>query len=166
MNLEDDVMKCAENIDNAGWSSMMLICIQGKTEDRIRGEICSYHLKKTIPFSDIGDMVLKIDEICDWLGTPQRTTNPRFMNSEMEQRYLDASREHSEVVEDKGIGRYGVTPFPQALKSRAVLVVIVRYRQNSSIQGTIKGRLTGDKEVSFRSALELMRMMQFMFSTH
>ena len=73
MNLEDDVMKCAENIDNAGWSSMMLICIQGKTEDRIRGELCSYHLKKTIPFSDIGDMVLKIDEICDWLGTPQRT---------------------------------------------------------------------------------------------
>ena len=144
----------------------MLICIQGKTEDRIRGEICSYHLKKTIPFSDIGDMVLKIDEICDWLGTPQRTTNPRFMNSEMEQRYLDASKEHSEMVEDMGIGRYGVTPFPQALKSRAVLVVIVRYRQNSSIQGTIKGRLTGDKEVSFRSALELMRMMQFMFSTH
>lgn len=46
MNLEDDIMKCAENIDNAGWSSMMLICIQGKTEDRIRGEICSYHLKK------------------------------------------------------------------------------------------------------------------------
>ena len=100
------------------------------------------------------------------VGNATEDNDPRFMNSEMEQRYLDASKEHSEMVEDKGIGRYGVTPFPQALKSRAVMVVIDRYRQNSSIQGTIKGRLTGDKEVSFRSALELMRMMQFMFSTH
>ena len=47
-------------------------------------------------------------------------------------------------------------------KAREVLIAIVKYRQNSTLQGSIRGRLTKSMDVNFRSALELMRMMQMM----
>ena len=53
-------------------------------------------------------------------------------------------------------------PFPEAQKAREVLIAIVKYRQNSTLQGSIRGRLTKSMDVNFRSALELMRMMQMM----
>lgn len=156
---QDDSMSI-EEIDALGWVSMMLICIQGKIKEDIYGEICSYHLNEPVPFSGIGDMVLKIDEICECIGTPQRTTNPRFMNQEMEKKYRESSNEHPKVITSRLLNRNNLAPIPQAIKARDVLVAIVKYRQNSSIQGTIRGRFTNGKDVSFRSALELMRMMQ------
>ena len=50
-------------------------------------------------------------------------------------------------------------PFQQALKAREVLAVYIKFRQNSSMQGSIRGRLTQGKIVNFRSGLELMRML-------
>ena len=50
-------------------------------------------------------------------------------------------------------------PFKQALKAREVLIVYVKYRQFSSLQGSIRGKITKGKVVNFRSALELMRMI-------
>ena len=40
-----------------------------------------------------------------------------------------------------------------------LLIVYVKYRQFSSLQGSIRGKITKGKVVNFRSALELMRMI-------
>ncbi|HCD45325.1 MAG TPA: hypothetical protein DEQ64_16660 [Lachnoclostridium sp.] len=51
-----------------------------------------------------------------------------------------------------------------ALSSRAItaketLIVKIEHRQNASIQGRVIGKLTKKQYVNFRSALELMRML-------
>ena len=64
-----------------------------------------------------------------------------------------------EIIRDKQMGGLDQIPFHQALQAREVLAVYIKFRENSSIQGGIRGRLTGGKIVSFRSGLELMRML-------
>ena len=140
---KQDIDKYLEDMAVSGWFSIMLICVQGKGRDGVYGHICSYYLEDPVPFDGTGDMVLKMDGICDWLGAPQRTTEPRFLNKEMKKRYESAAADH-----------------PQ--KAKEVLIAIVKYRQNSTLQGSIRGRLTKSVDVNFRSALELMRMMQMM----
>ncbi len=46
----------------------------------------------------------------------------------------------------------------EIINSKPTFVVNVQYRQNASWQGTIKW-LEGDKEATFRSALELIKLM-------
>lgn len=160
MKQSEDVNQCIEDIAASGYASIMLICIQGKTQDGISGDICSYYLKEPVPFKSVGDMVLKMDEICNWLSAPQRTTDPRFMNKGMRRSYEEAAAAHPEVIKDKILDRSRLVPFPQALEAKEVLVAIVKYRQNSSMQGSIRGKLTNGVDVGFRSALELMRMVR------
>lgn len=80
---KQDIDKYLEDMAVSGWFSIMLICVQGKGRDGVYGHICSYYLEDPVPFDGTGDMVLKMDGICDWLGAPQRTTEPRFLNKEM-----------------------------------------------------------------------------------
>ena len=155
-----DIDKYLEDMAASGWFSIMLICMQGKTQDGVYGHICSYYLKDPVPFTGTGDMVLKMDEICNWLGAPQRTTDPRFMNKEMKKRYESAVADHPQGLKDRMLERSSLVPFPEARKAKEVLIAIVKYRQNSTMQGSIRGRLTNSVDVNFRSALELMRMVQ------
>ena len=129
---KQDIDKYLEDMAVSGWFSIMLICVQGKGRDGVYGHICSYYLEDPVPFDGTGDMVLKMDGICDWLGAPQM------------------------------LDRGSLMPFPEAQKAKEVLIAIVKYRQNSTLQGSIRGRLTKSVDVNFRSALELMRMMQMM----
>ena len=91
---KQDIDKYLEDMAVSGWFSIMLICVQGKGRDGVYGHICSYYLEDPVPFDGTGDMVLKMDGICDWLGAPQRTTEPRFLNKEMKKRYESAAADH------------------------------------------------------------------------
>lgn len=159
---KQDIDKYLEDMAVSGWFSIMLICVQGKGRDGVYGHICSYYLEDPVPFDGTGDMVLKMDGICDWLGAPQRTTEPRFLNKEMKKRYESAAADHPQGLKDRMLDRGSLMPFPEAQKAKEVLIAIVKYRQNSTLQGSIRGRLTKSMDVNFRSALELMRMMQMM----
>ena len=159
---KQDIDKYLEDMAVSGWFSIMLICVQGKSRDGVYVHICSYYLEDPVPFAGIGDLVLKMDEICNWLGAPQRTTDPRFMNKEMKDRYESAAADHPQGLKDRMLERNSLMPFPEAQKAREVLIAIVKYRQNSTLQRSIRGRLTKSMDVNFRSALELMRMMQMM----
>ena len=104
-------------------------------------------------------MVLKLDEMCNWVGMPHATTDPRFLNLETERRYREASSHHPQADRSNLTYTMDQIPFKQALKAREVLIVYVKYRQFSSLQGSIRGKITKGKVVNFRSALELMRMI-------
>ena len=49
--------------------------------------------------------------------------------------------------------------FPCVTAAKAVILVHVLFRQNSSMQGRLQCSYTGARYIAFRSALELMRML-------
>ena len=157
---DEEAIKRIEELVVSGRVSTVMICIQGNGEEGPYGELYNCYLKDAVQFSGVGDMVLKLDEICSWVGAPQRTTDPRFLNIEMERKYRKASIEHPEVNRNNLVYNVNEIPFEGALKAREVLVVYVKYRQYSSMQGSIRGRLTKGEVVSFRSGMELMRMIR------
>ena len=160
MRQDNDIVNCIEELAASDRSSTVLVCIQGEMDDRIYGEIYSYHLNGPVMFMDIGDLILKIDEICSWLGAPLRTSTPRFMNREMERRYRRSRKKMPEITTERLLDLNMRIPYTQLDKVKEVLVVYVKYRQDFSMQGSVKGRLTEGKTINFRSALELMRMMR------
>ena len=54
--------------------TIILLCIHGVSDQGVYGDIYNHNFKENIPFNGIGDMALKIDQICSWLNTPQVTT--------------------------------------------------------------------------------------------
>lgn len=159
MSRNEDAVRQIEDLLVSDRASTMLICIHGGRGTGIYGEICSCYLREAVEFKGVGDLILRLDGICNWLGTPSYTTEPRFLNKEMEKRHQAADSVHPEIVRDKQMGGLEQIPFRQALKAREVLVVYIKYRQNSSMQGSIRGKLTQGQIVNFRSGLELMRML-------
>lgn len=157
---DEEAIRRIEELVVSDRASTMMICMQGSRDGEPYGELYSCYLKEPVLFSGAGDMVLKLDEMCNWLGAPQRTTDPRFLNAQMERRYRRDSSAHPEATRDNLIYSIDEIPFQHALRAREVLVVYIKYRQYSSIQGSIRGRLTKGEIVSFRSALELMRMVR------
>lgn len=104
-------------------------------------------------------MVLKIDQICNWLNTPRATTDPRFFSREMEKLYRESYSDPPEqnVKADGEVG--GGIDYERVANAKELLVIWVKYRQNASLQGRVRGKLTKGIAVHFRSALELIRMM-------
>lgn len=141
--------------------STMLICLHGSSKGDLFGEIFNCYIEDSVPFINTGDMILKIDQICDRIGTPHPSTEPRFLNREMEKNY-QKRMEGKSCVQKKGkiqlfeSGRMVM----RAVKARETLLVKVEYRQHSCLQGRIQGNLTNGKQVGFRSSLELMRMIR------
>lgn len=159
MSRNEDAVRRIEDLLVSDRASTMLVCIQGGRGTGIYGEICSCYLREAVVFRGAGDLILRLDEICCWLGAPSCTTEPRFLNRDMEKRYQAGGTPHPEIIRDKQMGGLDQAPFQQAIKAREVLAVYIKYRQNSSMQGSIRGRLTQGKIVNFRSGLELMRML-------
>lgn len=138
-------------------TAIVLLCIHGVSERGTYGEIYSHNFKENIPFHGIGDMVLKIDQICNWLNSPQATTEPRFFSKEMEKQYQDSCLDSPE--QNETIDARKQIAYERVIHAKDVLVIWVKYRQNASLQGSVRGKLTKGTTVHFRSALELMRMV-------
>ncbi|HBE84788.1 MAG TPA: tungsten formylmethanofuran dehydrogenase, partial [Lachnoclostridium sp.] len=50
--------------------------------------------------------------------------------------------------------------YSQASRAKNTLLIKIEFRQNASMQGRVIGKITSQKYICFRSALELMRMIK------
>ena len=78
--------------DKADRAVIVLLCIYGVSDHGVYGDIYNHNFKENIQFYGIGDMVLKIDQICSLLNTPQATT----------ERQLAGKRERKTYKRDYG----------------------------------------------------------------
>ena len=141
--------------------STMLICFHGKKDGNLYGEVLNCYIDGPVRFSDIGDLILKLDEICNWVGTPQQTTDPRFLNKKMSEEYAHRTKGKNKLpVKAKIQLQDSKTLSIWAIRSKETLIVKIEHRQNASMQGIVAGKLTSNHYVAFRSALELMRMIK------
>lgn len=157
----DDIQVCCEEMIATDRVSTMLICIHGKKREDLYGEILNCYLEKPVAFFGIGDLILKMDEICNWIGTPHPSTDPRFLNKIMEKQYNKRMEGKNNVPVKAKIRLLDSSLLlSQAVKARETLLVKIDFRQYSSFQGRVQGKLTHGEYIGFRSALELMRMIR------
>ncbi|MDR1769625.1 MAG: hypothetical protein LBS02_03155 [Hungatella sp.] len=141
-------------------TSIMLICIHGQKERELYGEILNCYIDNPVPFSSTADMILKLDEICNLIGSPQLVTEPRFLNKKMKEHYFARMKEQNKLpVKAKIRLRDSTSIGLWAHNAKEILLICIEYRYYSSFQGRIWGERTLGKHISFRSVLELMRMI-------
>lgn len=160
MKFEDIQAGCKKMVTTARISTM-LVCIHGKKGEDLFGEILNCYMEKPVPFSSLGDLILKMDEMCNWIGTPHPTTEPRFINKQMEKQYNKRMEGKNNIPMRAKIQLMESSLLiTKAVKARETLMVKIEYRQFSSLQGRVLGKMTAGKYIGFRSALELMRMIR------
>ncbi|GLC80176.1 hypothetical protein [Lacrimispora brassicae] len=157
----EEMQNVCGGITATGRGSTMLICFHGKKDGNLYGEILNSYIDRPVWFSGAGDLIFKLDEICDWIGTPQSSTEPRFLNKKMLEQYAYRTKGKSQMPVKVKIQLQD----SKALSSRSILaketlIVKIEHRQNASMQGRVMGKLTSKEYVGFRSALELMRMIK------
>lgn len=140
---------------------MMLACINGYEENMPYGIIVNYHLSCPVSFRGIHGLILALDEVCEMVGAPMATTEPRFLQKERERQYK-ALRGNQQKRSGKVLVKEDIADklFPYVTSAREVILVHVLFRQNASMQGRFQCNYTGTHYIAFRSALELMRMLE------
>lgn len=140
-------------------TNSILVCIHGSGSHGIYGKLVNFYLKEPVDFAGAADLILKIDLICDQLEETGGKREKPFLNYEMKQRFrrkhcgcLTASAEYL-LNQKSGLA------YPEAMQAKELLTVSIDFRRNFSMQGRVRGRLTEDRYVHFRSALELLRMV-------
>ena len=119
--------------DRAG---IMLVLIHGQKEEKLFGQIINRYLRKPVLFYGMDQLILKTDEICEQIGTPMLSMAPRFLQEEEKERYQELSRKKNEL--EKMAGDW--------------------HRMSDLLQA--QAPITGRNYISFRSALELQRMLR------
>ena len=76
---------------NTNDASIMLVCINGYQENRPYGVIVNYCLPVPVHFTGIHELVLGVDEVCERIGAPMRTMEPRFLSRAEAERYQKLS---------------------------------------------------------------------------
>lgn len=145
---------------NINQISIFLICIQNKGGE-LSGSIVNFYVKEPVGFSGILDLSLKMDVLCSCMAIPAAATEPRFMNNQMKRAYKERELDKGHIL-PKYCSRIQNDDRLMALAVRSceTLVIEIHQRQCSSMQGRVKGKCTRGKYISFRSALELMRMLK------
>lgn len=88
---------------------------------------------------------------------PAGDNRATFLSREMGRRYRESCSNSPE--QNKKADSMGRIDYERVANAKELLVIDVKYRQNASLQGRVRGKLTKGLTVHFRSALELMRMI-------
>ena len=137
----------------------MMIRITQKEGPVIAGKIWHACLDHPAEFAGVGQLILRMEEICDREGLVLMEEEPRFLNEGMRRRHYHKRKQQSMEKPASEPLAFLDDQELHSGKTKVLLVVNVRSRRNHTMQGTVWGPLTKGMYVGFRSALELMRMI-------
>lgn len=120
-------------------------------EVEMRGYLEQRSHRRAWPFSGTVELMRLCEALFDEAGYPQPTHRLRRLGrpaqSDEKKRMIDMAQNADKLVENQ----------------QPTFMIKVQYRQNASWQGTIRW-LEGDAEQPFRSALELIKLMDSVVS--
>jgi hypothetical protein len=134
---------------------------------RIGGDLCgclrSACFGKAIYFEGLGEMLILIDSLCDFMGAPERDSVRRSFSGTTENDGADEAVFARRDIVAPETGPQGGKSFKTGEQTNCVFLINIIFRQHSTIQGSVVKK-SGDgqavnKEIYFRSGLELIRMM-------
>ncbi len=137
-----------------GTPNGVVLCIDEKNKERIRGRIYHAYQEEATPISTFEEMVFKLEEFYDSINFPHPTTNDR---SFQEQTPHPAPRKGREKImsDNTLLERHG---------DLGSFIIRVQHRQNSSWQGRITW-MEEDKTVRFRSIFEMIKLVESALDT-
>lgn len=131
--------------------NMFRVCIDRYQED-ISGRVCSPVSEEDIPFSGIGELLVKMDKLFDDIGYPQAFQDKRSFEEEKSMGNVyrgipEAVRDVRGILEQKGIC--------------CTYDISVESRRNTSWQGVIYD-VAGGKREKFKGEVELLEKLMFL----
>lgn len=143
--------------------NLVNLCMDSYGMEQQKGRI--YHLYSTVPitFCSLPEAFKKMEALYDDIDFPQASTKIRsFLVNRRKREIKEAEHvRESEWMERRKREVKEVAALEKVLAHRgtgATFIIRVKYRQNSSWQGEVTW-VDGKKKEYFRSALELMRLL-------
>ena len=127
----------------------VVLCINGSNEGDLSGVFYHSYSTESVPFSGIGQMVLRMEKLYDYLRFPYPGTNSRTFGEEKKLTRMTEEREKI-MSDDALLSKHG---------DIGTFIVRVQHRQNSSWQGRITW-MEEDKTVQFRSVWEMIKLIE------
>lgn len=140
---------------------LFFVYIYGDTGKDIKGRLTAPHFGWETEFGNLGEMVCRMDELCDRMEVLKRDEPEHFFQAEDEQQYQKL------ILDDQGAFRKTSGEELESEKEQencgcqaaALLQVQLMSRKAHTIQGIVRSSRNGNLPVGFRSGLELMRMI-------
>ncbi|MBQ1575667.1 MAG: hypothetical protein IIZ83_01790 [Oscillospiraceae bacterium] len=127
----------------------VVLCVNGSNEGDLSGVFYHSYSTEAVPFSGIGQMVLRMEKLYDYLRFPYPGTNSRTFGEEKKLTRL--TEERKKIMSDNALlSKHG---------DIGTFIVRVQHRQNSSWQGRITW-MEEDKTVQFRSVWEMIKLIE------
>lgn len=137
-----------EMVDRHYPVNMFRVCIE-ENENKISGHVFSPMSMDVISFSDMAELLLKMDKLFDKVGYPQAFQTKRSFADEKEN--SNAYRGIPDPVRDKStiLTEHG---------AKATYDVIVTSRRNTSWQGEVYG-IDNERKGDFNGEVELLALL-------
>ena len=127
----------------------VVLCVNGSNEGDLSGVFYHSYSTEAVPFSGIGQMVLRMEKLYDYLRFPYPGTNSRTFGEE--KKLTRMTEERKKIMSDDALlSKHG---------DIGTFIVRVQHRQNSSWQGRITW-MEEDKTVQFRSVWEMIKLIE------
>lgn len=129
-----------------------LLCLDEGLAGTLYGRIYCGYKPEGVKFKDIDQLVLILDEIMDYIGCPQSSTDKRSYGRDKDLISFDRTEKREAL---KSMQKFDIDSHKG---QKATFILQVKFRQNASWQGTI--RWVEKKETAhFRSALEFIKII-------
>lgn len=139
----------------------MFRVVCSRPDKHLSGKIVSPFFAETEIFSDIGELILKLDDMCELLSCPMASTQRRSLGKGD----CKLSIQQKPLLEEELQNNFNpyhireVNNLEIDNASKKVFLIHVVCRQHSAMQGVITVFQRPYHKQHFRSALELMRMI-------
>ena len=127
--------------------NLVRVCVDQYVGGDMSGRLYHFYCRDALPFQNTGDLVMQMDQFYDALNFPQAAVVTHGFRTKTVNR-IDRNAEKCQGAEE----------MEQHKGDIATFVVHVQYRQNATWQGKVVWT-DENRECSFRSALELIKLM-------
>lgn len=135
----------------AAQTKTILVCLDRDTSEGFHGNLRSSQTEGTIAFRDLGEMMLGLDAICDTIE--HIGTEPASGSIELPAIHPGISGIPKQTSRQQEL--------PAIHPGTSILFTIaIEHRDHGSLQGKVRGGLTGGRYLAFQSALDLMRILK------
>ena len=144
------------------YAHTLIVCMDRFEDGLAEGRIYSYCLPDERPFRSLDQLLFALEELMDESGLAQAWNRPRSLPSERKMRKrkkAEADLEEQEAPEQRR-PPWAFQALQPARGRLASFYLRVYSRQHASMQGVLAQVDKKDGPVSFRSALELARMLR------
>lgn len=139
----------------------MFVCIDGLRDGNQYGRIFNC-FSDEIHFSNLADMILKIDNLCDELQYPQSSMEERTYKKEEKQKIPNTIEERIALERKASLPgeKYNVKDLKEQIyrETENSFLIWIKFRQEATLRGTLQYRRKGrERRFEFINTLELLR---------